>query len=306
MRRYYYSNDISGFLQDTAETILGSLVSETDFAVEVTQTHAWLEEIKILKAALSGYEGAGAVYFEYSVPRLGRRIDVVAIACHVIFVLEFKVGEHSFTAAALDQVWDYALDLKNFHETSHKPLVAPILVATESPPAELGGPTSDADNLLVPLKCNAATLADTIRNVLQRTNGPAIDARQWEQGRYYPTPTIIEAATSLYSGHSVAEISRSDASAINLTRTSTAVSEIIQSARSLSRKAICFVTGVPGAGKTLVGLNIANKHIDKNSELYSVFLSGNGPLVAILREALARDRATKKRVGRKGTKGGCS
>ncbi len=118
----------------------------------------------------------------------------------------------------------------------------------------------------------------------------AIDPTQWESGRYQPTPTIIEAAMALYNGHSVSEISRSDASAINLSETSDAVSEIIRLSKEKSHKSICFVTGVPGAGKTLVGLNIATKHIDKDNDLYSVFLSGNGPLVAILREALARDK----------------
>src|SRR6185436_1750941 len=123
------------------------------------------------------------------------------------------------------------------------------------------------------------------------------------RGRYYPTPTIIEAAMALYGGHGVAEISRSDAGAVNLGRTSDAIAAIIASAKALTRKSVCFVTGVPGAGKTLVGLNIATRHIDKESELYSVFLSGNGPLVAILREALARDKVHREKAfGRKAKK----
>ncbi len=117
----------------------------------------------------------------------------------------------------------------------------------------------------------------------------------WENGRYCPTPTIIEAAMALYNGHSVSEISRSDASAINLSQTSDAISKIIRLSKENSQKSICFVTGVPGAGKTLVGLNIATIHIDKSNDLYSVFLSGNGPLVAILREALARDKVLRKK-----------
>jgi hypothetical protein len=109
---------------------------------------------------------------------------------------------------------------------------------------------------------------------------------------------------ALYSGHSVDEISRSDASAINLSETSDAISEIIQISKEKSYKSLCFVTGVPGSGKTLVGLNIATKHIDKDSELYSVFLSGNGPLVAILREALTRDKVQReKELGHKIKKG---
>jgi hypothetical protein len=139
-----------------------------------------------------------------------------------------------------------------------------------------------------------------ITDVLCFTKDAAIDLSKWENGRYHPTPTIIEAAMALYNGHSVSEISRSDASAINLSVTSDAISDIIRTSKTKSQKAICFVTGVPGAGKTLVGLNIATTHIDKNNDLYSVFLSGNGPLVAILREALARDKVRhEKEQGRK-------
>ena len=146
-------------------------------------------------------------------------------------------------------------------------------------------------------------LNQVIADVLRFAEGKIIDPIQWEQGRYQPTPTIIEAAKALYNGHSVNEISRSDASAINLGETSDAISEIIRFSKDKSHKSICFVTGVPGAGKTLVGLNIATKHIDKKNDLYSVFLSGNGPLVTILREALARDKVRFEReLGRKFTK----
>jgi len=220
-------------------------------------------------------------------------------------VLEFKIGEREFASHAVDQVWDYALDLKNFHESSHQPPIAPILIATV---AEDVSPcvaaTQQNDNLLLPILSNTTTLTEVIQRALQFVDGPAIAATQWELGRYCPTPTIIEAATALYNGHSVTEISRSDASAINLGQTSDVISRIIHYAKANSQKAICFVTGVPGAGKTLVGLNIATKHIDKNNDLYSVFLSGNGPLVAILREALARDKVRhEKENGRKLKKG---
>ena len=220
-------------------------------------------------------------------------------------MLEFKVNENEFTSSATDQVCDYGLDLKNFHETSHNSPIAPILIATEAPsspfPIEV---TAYRDRMLWPIKTNRTQLFKIIEKVLEHHGGNAIAAAQWESGRYCPTPTIIEAATSLYNGHSVAEISRSDASAVNLTQTSDAISGIIDAAKANSTKAICFVTGVPGAGKTLVGLNIATKHIDKNAELYSVFLSGNGPLVAILREALARNKVRReKEYGRKAKKG---
>ncbi len=289
MKREYYSDTITDFLKAAPNEILGRLVRSNDFALEQTQRDAWLEEIDILKKALRPHEGS--VYFEYSIPRMGRRIDVVVITGSTIFVLEFKVGESEFPSHAIDQVFDYALDLKNFHETSHEHFVAPVLIATKARNVSTTiSTTPHNDRMLFPIKCNGELLKQVITDVLCFANSDEINPTQWETGRYQPTPTIIEAAMALYNGHSVSEISRSDASAINLSATSDAVSEIIRLSREKSHKAICFVTGVPGAGKTLVGLNIATKHIDKDSDLYSVFLSGNGPLVAILREALARDK----------------
>jgi len=308
MRREYYSDAIAAFFEKSPREILGELVQSGGVAgasIETTQTDAWLEQISILKSSLSAYRDSGKLYFEYSIPRLGKRIDVVAIIGPAIFVLEFKVGEKEFTSHAIDQVCDYALDLKNFHESSHDRLIAPVLIATKAKNVvPFVATTLQQDQLLLPIRSTAETLSDVIRDVLLFSDGVAINPREWEQGRYCPTPTIIEAAMALYSGHSVADISRSDASAINLTQTSEAISQIIHSSKESSHKSICFVTGVPGAGKTLVGLNIATQHIDKRNDLYSVFLSGNGPLVAILREALTRDKVrSEKERGRKMKKG---
>jgi predicted metalloenzyme YecM len=299
MRREYYSDTIANFLNTTPNEILGELVKSNDFALEQTQRDAWLEEINILQKTLQPYKGS--IYFEYAIPRMGKRIDVVVITGSTIFVLEFKVGENEFPSYAIDQVWDYALDLKNFHETSHEHFIAPVLIATKAKNVSATiSTTPHNDKLLFPIKCNGELLNKVIADVLRFNEGSAIDTTQWERGRYQPTPTIIEAAMALYNGHSVNEISRSDASAINLSETSDTISEIIRFSKEKSHKSICFVTGVPGSGKTLVGLNIATKHIDKENDLYSVFLSGNGPLVAILREALARDKVRhEKERGRK-------
>ena len=303
MKRAYYSNSISKFLSSDVDSILGALERGNEFSSELTQRDAWIEEIQILQSVLLQHQGS--IYFEYSIPRMGRRIDVVLLIGSVIFVLEFKVGEKEFPAHAIDQVWDYALDLKNFHETSHDRYIAPILIATQAKGANpIVAATPRRDQLLFPITSTVELLGNVIEQVLSFAEGPKIDPDQWEAGRYSPTPTIIEAALALYGGHSVKEISRSDASAINLSATSDSISEIIRSAKEKSHKAICFVTGVPGAGKTLVGLNIATTHIDKANELYSVFLSGNGPLVAILREALARDKVRRERArGQKLKKG---
>ena len=289
MKREYYSDSITNFLNTTPDEILGRLARSNDFPLEQTQRDAWLEEINILQSILTPFQGT--IYFEYSIPRMGKRIDVILLIGPVIFVLEFKIGEKEFTSYAQDQVWDYALDLKNFHESSHEHFIAPVLIATKAKSAiPFVSATPQNDKLLFPIKCNVELLGKVIADVLQFIEGNDIDRTQWESGRYCPTPTIIEAAMALYNGHSVSDISRSDASAINLSETSNAIADIIRSSKDNSHKSICFVTGVPGAGKTLVGLNIATMHIDKTNDLYSVFLSGNKPLVSILREALARDK----------------
>ena len=302
MRREYYSDKISDFSQKSNEEILGKLAQGNDFALEQTQRDAWLEEIRILKNVL--LHRNGSIYFEYSIPRMGKRIDVVLVIGPVIFVLEFKVGEKEFHSHAIDQVWDYALDLKNFHETSHDCYIAPILICTKARASAAIVSTTHNDKLLTPIRCNEELLQQVLMDVLRFSDGAEINSSEWETGRYQPTPTIIEAAMALYGGHSVQEISRSDANAINLSQTSDAISDIIRFSKENARKSICFVTGVPGAGKTLVGLNIATKHIDRGNDLYSVFLSGNGPLVAILREALTRDKVQReKEKGHKVKKG---
>ena len=294
MRREYYSDTIPNFISSTSEEIFGGIAQSSDFSVETTQRDAWLEQIRILKNVLQPYKGS--IYFEYSIPRMGKRIDVVLLIGSVIFVLEFKVGEKEFQSHAIDQTWDYALDLKNFHETSHESYIAPILIATKAKAeSAIVSTTPHNDKLLYPIKCNEDLLNQVIADVLLFAEGEDINSDNWEKGRYQPTPNIIEAAIALYSGHSVTDISRSDASAINLSQTSDAVSEIIRISKEQSYKSICFVTGVPGSGKTLVGLNIATTHINKENDLYSVFLSGNGPLVAILREALTRDKVKREK-----------
>lgn len=293
MNRAYYSDTIASFLELSIDAIKGKIIDNSEFADELTQKGAWNEEIQLLKQVLEPYDGA--IYFEFAIPRMGRRIDVLLIIESVIFVLEFKVGEKGYPSYAIDQVMDYALDLKNFHETSHDKIIVPILISTGASSVEaIFAFTAHNDDIAFPMCCNALTLGVTLKQVLSFVhNENLISIRDWEEGRYKPTPTIIEAAMALYNNHSVVDISRSDASAINLSTTSGAISKIIQQSKDNSEKAICFVTGVPGAGKTLVGLDIATKHFDKESELYSVFLSGNGPLVATLQEALARDKVAR-------------
>jgi len=303
MNRYFYRSTISSFIRQDPAFILGELSKENTFSLEQTQRNAWLIQIQILKAALSDYDGT--VIFEYSIPRMGKRVDVVLLIQQVVFILEFKVGESNFEQQAVEQVWDYALDIKNFHEPSHQIFLAPILIATESLKSSLliNFSASD-DQVLIPIMIGCSMLPVAIEKILFFAKGGNIDTESWIVGRYSPTPTIIEAAKALYNQHSVAEISRSDASAVNLARTSDAILKIIESAKASHRKAICLVSGVPGAGKTLVGLNVATQSMQSSGETPAVFLSGNGPLVSVLREALTRDKIARERVqGRRLTKG---
>lgn len=295
--RAYYSSSIREFLVALPDTVLGEVARNSGFNIEPSQRNAWLGQIDILKRQLTPWADSGQLFFEFVVPRMGRRIDVLAIIRNTVFVIEFKVGESHFMRAALDQVWDYALDLKNFHEPSHCVTIAPVLVATGAKDgfSEIAASHHD-DGVLMPVKAGPESLRACIEQVLWLSEGPAINVDSWVYGRYKPTPTIVEAASALYGQHSVAELSRSDAGAKNLSVTSAAVDRVIESARSQRKKAICFITGVPGAGKTLVGLDVATKHMDVSSDLHSVYLSGNGPLVKILCEALTRDEVARAKA----------
>lgn len=303
MRRAYYSSTISEFCQRDPEAILWQMAKNNSFDVNLSQRDAWVEQTKILKNELIiGYQGK--IYFEYDIPRMGRRIDALIIIDSVIFIIEFKIGAKVYEVADLDQTTDYALDLHNFHEGSHHVMLAPILVATKAKAVSLDSISIPDDNIFTTLCCNAGNLKDAIAKVLALVDEKHIDSDEWESTGYKPTPTIIEATLALYNGHSVVDISRSDATAENLSHTSTSIAKIVKRTKENSEKAIIFVTGVPGAGKTLVGLNVATTHIDPNDELYSVFLSGNGPLVKILQEALARDQVARgKESGLKIRKG---
>jgi hypothetical protein len=189
--------------------------------------------------------------------RVACGLDAVVLCSSIAFVIEFKVGSKTFDNSAVDQVWDYALDLKNFHEASHTLIIVPILIATDAPDVPLVGLLPDQDSVYRPILGNSESLREIISLAQSSTHGPSIDDTKWGNAPYHPTPTIVEAARSLYAQHSVDAIARSDAGAKNLARTSVRIEELADSARVNSQKIICFVTGVPGAGKTLVGLNIA-------------------------------------------------
>jgi Uncharacterized conserved protein (DUF2075) len=298
--RAWYGATIAEFLSSAPDSIFGRLVSNSEFALLTTQKDAWLGQIDFLRARLAGL--TGSLFLEFNIPRMGRRIDAILLIGPVVFVVEFKVGETAFDRAAIDQVWDYALDLKNFHAASHDVSLVPILLATgatESAPISLH---ADSDNVYRPIQVGSSRFRDAIDLALATITGDIVDQQQWAHGSYRPTPTIIEAARALYAQHSVEAIARYDAGAQNLRITSYRIEDLVDEAREHGRKLICFVTGVPGAGKTLVGLNVATRRRDQPT--HAVFLSGNGPLVAVLREALTRDEVMRRKAqGEKVRKG---
>ena len=292
--RAWYSSSIEGFLKTQPTTVIGELVTNTDFTLIATQKDAWLQQLGFLRERLVGL--SGTVLLEFNIPRMGRRIDTVLLVGPVVFVVEFKVGETGFDRAASDQVWDYALDLKNFHEGSHSVSIVPILIATEATKSPGLRLRADGDKVYHPIPVHPADFRAVIDTVVQTVSDAAIDQKKWATAAYRPTPTIVEAARALYAQHSVEAIARFDAGAENLRVTSSRIEELVDEARAKKHKLICFVTGVPGAGKTLVGLNIATQRRDVKQPTHAVFLSGNSPLVAVLREALTRDEVERQKV----------
>ena len=290
MRDSYYCAKVANFLKTQEETILGELARAHHHDLEHQQKYAWLSQIKILKNQLSAHT-EGVLFFEFSIPRMGKRADVLLLYKGIVFVIEFKIGSTSFDRHAIDQVHDYALDMNNFHLGSHTLPIVPILLATDAPsPITQHQVTWEEYGVAAPMLSNAGSLSTLLQNF---DSLGKIDVPKWRASGYRPTPTIVEAAQTLYMGHDVSEISRSDAGAINLQATAQRIGEIIEISKQDRRKSICFITGVPGAGKTLAGLNIATIRADRHKDEHAVFLSGNGPLVMVLQEALARDQVTR-------------
>ena len=306
INRYFYQSDITSFLAEDTDTIFGKMSRADEKDTISTQKFAWEQEITIMKSVLAPYSNEPAqIIFEYTIPRLGKRIDVTLLLRERVFVIEFKAGEDEYNHADVDQVLDYALDLKNFHQGSADRLIVPILVATKGNQySTFCQPSHYDDGVYEPLLTDADHLGDIIRLVLDDNlpkNNYAVSITDWARSRYAPTPTIIEAARSLYLNHSVEEITKHESEGAQLETTTRYVQQVIRETKARKGKSICFVTGVPGAGKTLVGLNVAVQQ-EEGQDL-AVYLSGNGPLVQVLTEALTRDKqAQEKAKGNKITK----
>lgn len=298
INRFFYKSSITNFLKTPVDTIFGQMSRADEMDTAATQKYAWEQEIEIMKESLMPYNDEDAwILFEYTIPRLGKRVDVVVLLRERVFVIEFKAGESEFLHNDVDQVLDYALDLKNFHQGSIDRLIVPILVATDSKQYSTTCQLSHYDDgVYEPLLTNATNLGNIIQLVLSENiqyRDYTVAINDWARSRYSPTPTIIEAARSLYLNHSVEDITRHEAEGEQLERTTSYVQQVICETKARKGKSICFVTGVPGAGKTLVGLNVAVQQESK--EDLAVYLSGNGPLVAVLTEALTRDKQAQEK-----------
>lgn len=291
--RSYYSASITEFLKQSNSEILG-IIHSNDISAETTiqQSNAWESELQILQDQLSPFID-GRIIFEYTIPRMGKRVDIVVLHQNIVFLLEFKCGDTEYRQFTYDQVYDYALDLRNFQKESHNKLLVPIMVSTKAAP--IACVINERDRIIEPICCNVSNIAIAINMVTARYKEPAFDYIVWENSEYLPTPTIVEAAQALYRGHNVSDITRSDAGAENLTVTTDEINRIIEHSKANGRKSICFVTGVPGADKTLVGLNIAIQRSNAERGEHAVFLSGNYPLVTVLQEALARDKVVQEK-----------
>lgn len=285
--RAYFAAECDDFRDASSDEIIGALSSRSEYSIDTDQRNAWVAEIEILRSAIAGI--AGTILLEFTVPRIGTRLDAVLLANGIVFALEFKIGATDYLREDVDQAWDYALDLKNFHKASHAVPIVPVLIASAAHDSDDSLTSPHDDRVYPPLRCNACGLGALLKLALEGVEAEPMDASEWANAPYQPTPTIIEAAQALYSQHSVDAIARHDAGARNLQITSRRVEEIIEEASKLGEKRIIFVTGVPGAGKTLVGLNVTTQKRDTGQATHAIFLSGNGPLVMVLREALTRD-----------------
>ena len=301
MRQAYYKNTLKLFSQDNPDRILGILNKRgIEFSSQFNDVNiAWDTSIplfqKIVGSILNETPNSEkwTILLEYEIPRLGGRIDAVLLADDIIFALEYKNDRNKYLLADQRQAEDYALDLFDFHLQSRDKVIVPILIAPNG--TDYNNLISDFNPNFVKecLNANQFNLASIIQTAYEKfhnSNNEIIDPDKWEQSDYHPTPTIIQAAKALFAGQRVEAITKSEAESENIFKVTKYIINVIKDAEQEKKKAICFVTGVPGAGKTLVGLNVVHeKEAFGGKETNTAYFSGNGPLIKVLKEALARD-----------------
>lgn len=280
----------------TTVGLLSAAQQERGYTGSSGQAMAWQQQVARLREAVSFNAGnAWMVAIEYELLRLEKRIDAVVVTDRCIFCLEFKTTDDS--PAALREAEDYALDLHNFHAGSIRHPIVPILITETAQNVPQQRIHFNGTGVLPPVRCSGQGLGELIRSIQAIAPAPEIqlNGQEWLTAPYRPVPTIIEAATMLYARNGVEDIANARADTSNLTRTSAAISHAVEIAQRDRLHTIVFVTGIPGAGKTLCGL----KEVFGPSHLEgAAFLTGNAPLVAVLREALARDAVANGQCNR--------
>lgn len=313
----FYASSVSSFLDSSIESVVGTLatkVSLLHIGDERQQIKSWEKQVQLLQSVISSLEishDGWGVLLELQLLRLNRRIDCVLLIGGNILCIEFKIGSKDFLSSDLNQTVDYALCLRDFHSGSKDRPIFPILCCDEGP--TICPSTFDLTCLELVSACaktNTQTLESTILRICDRSSQldeEQIDYRWFDASSYNPTPNIVNAAKGIYAGHTVKEIGRSDANGDSLQNTSKLLGEIANNAKSEKKHTICFVTGEPGAGKTLLGLDLVfSGQAGRVAGEPAALLSGNRPLVAVLQEAIAedakqRDKITKSEAKRQAT-----
>lgn len=301
MNEAQYYSSIHEFYEKSEKEILGQIFSEEQYDATTKTREAWTAEIRILKSSLQKFKDDehAFVFFEYTIPRVDGRIDCGLIIHGCLFVIEFKTGEQKDGDLSTyhNQLLQYAVDLKNFHFESYDfPLIPVLLIESSKRNTRTLSFYDENAKFYNIATINENGLAYIIDAALsENSNAKVIDPIQWLHSPYCPTSDIVEAARQLYDHHTVADIRRSDAKGENLVRTTDKIMSLIHQAKKNHEKYLCMITGVPGAGKTLIGLSVATEYKNEEHLNHSVYLSGNHPLVTVLQEALAVDAWNKKK-----------
>lgn len=275
-----YFDEIVNFIKEDPSAIFGKIVKHSTFADCVKQKEAWINEIEILQEQLKDFK-EGLIGFEYTIPRMGSRIDTVILYKGIIFDLEFKNFNDTFEGADKDQTKRYAFELENYHSSSKDRIIVPILVATDAEKQTHTYECIDKQyNLFLSNGCDLAEIINTIAGKHKSENALNKD---WFKGKWKPVPTIID-MTRIFFNNSKDDynLNYTKSTEEDINAAFNKVEEIINN--GIKRK-ICFITGVPGAGKTLVGLKIA---AGKKGKSVRSYLSGNHALVQVLRETIYR------------------
>lgn len=291
----YYRAPLGTFVSETESSIIGALAvanRKAQFPLSPEAVEAWELQLSPLvqgcRQLISELPAAAKfeILLEYPIPRVGKRIDAVLLMHNVIVAIETKTGLSATTAER--QVDDYAIQLACFHAPSIHRTIVPVVISDGH--VAKAGARPFADDVVRPCRqAYTRAVGELLISVAREESdllSPGINASAWDAGIFHPIPPIIDAAVRLYSENEVFEIGHACAAREDLDQAVSSLTTIVRTSREKDEKSICFITGVPGSGKTLVGLNAVHHPDIRNT---ASFLSGNGPLVKILREALIRD-----------------